>query len=259
MFKKLLILSFVIVATVFAVEKVSAVESSSEVTFENTSDLCHDDRDNDGDDDADENDEDCTDFFVVASTPISENTSELCHDGNDNDGDDDADENDEDCTDFFNSEEVVEETSNNNGSSGGSRRSGGRNNSSSNSSSNVPTTPAVLGASTGPNGEMLTCAPYLVTFMRIGQANNVEEVKKLQSFLNETVGSNLPINGNFGPQTHAAVMALHAKHADQILRPWDTAGLSVNLQPTGYAYKMTQWFINSSMCKGTTIPKPALN
>ncbi len=155
--------------------------------------------------------------------------------------------------------EVVEETSNNTGgSTSGSRRSGGGSSRTTTTVTNVPTDPAVLGASTGPNGEMLSCAPYLVTFMRAGQTNNVEEVKKLQTFLNEFNGAKLPVTGFFGPMTHTAVKNLQAKYSNDILKPWDTAGLSTNLQPTGYAYKMTQWFVNTHKCPSSNIPAPVL-
>lgn len=144
---------------------------------------------------------------------------------------------------------VVEESSSNNGGgSHGSRKK----------KKTVPTTPTVLGASVGPNGEMLSCAPYLTTFMKIGNANNVEEVKKLQTFLNEFNGANLPITGFFGPMTFQAVKNLQAKYSNDILKPWDLAGLSVNLQPTGYAFKMTQWFVNTHKCPDVKTPAPVL-
>lgn len=148
-----------------------------------------------------------------------------------------------------------EETSNNS-----SNGNGGRRRSNNNSSSNVPSEPTVLGASTGPNGATLSCAPYMVGFAGLGKTNDVEEVKKLQSFLNEFMGESLPVTGFFGPLTDAAVKRLQAKFAAEILKPWDTAGLSVDLQPTGYAYIMTRWFVNTQVCKqfGTVIPVPNL-
>ncbi len=148
--------------------------------------------------------------------------------------------------------EVTEETSSGSRSSGSRGRGG-------NGGSSLPSTPAVLGATTGPNGETLMCAPYLTTFMKIGKVNDVTEVKKLQTFLNEFNNANLPVTGFFGPMTHKAVIDLQAKYANEILKPWDIAGVTVNLQPTGYAYKMTQWFVNSKKCPEAQTALPVLN
>lgn len=147
--------------------------------------------------------------------------------------------------------EVTEETTSR--SSSGSRGRGG------NGGSSLPSTPAVLGATTGPNGETLMCAPYLTTFMKIGKVNDVTEVKKLQTFLNEFNNANLPVTGFFGTLTDKAVKDLQAKYSNEILKPWDNAGVTTNLQPTGYAYKMTQWFINSHKCPEAKTALPVLN
>lgn len=144
-----------------------------------------------------------------------------------------------------------ESSNNNGGSRSGSRRSSG-------GGSSVPSGAAVLGASTGPNGETLSCAPYLTTYMRIGQTNDVEEVKKLQTFLNEFNGEKLPVTGFFGELTYWAVRRLQAKYTNEILQPWVDAGLVEQLNPTGYAYKMTQWFINTHKCPDANIPQPEL-
>jgi hypothetical protein len=153
------------------------------------------------------------------------------------------------------SEEVVEEEpTNNGGSTSGSRARGGNG-----GSSNVPTTPSVLGATTGPNGETLACAPYLTTFMKMGMKNDVTEVKKLQTFLNEFNNAGLPVTGNFLELTDKAVRDLQAKYASNILTPWDKAGITTNLQPTGYVYKMTQWFVNSKKCPEAQTALPVLN
>ena len=151
-----------------------------------------------------------------------------------------------------------EESSNTSSNGGGGRRRSRSNDSSSTSA--LPSEPTVLGASTGPNGATLSCAPYMIGFAGLGKVNDEAEVKKLQSFLNEFMGESLPVTGVFGPMTHAAVMRLQAKYSAEILKPWDTAGLSVNLQPTGYAYIMTRWFVNTQVCKlyGTVIPLPDL-
>ncbi len=58
-----------------------------------------------------------------------------------------------------------------------------------------------------------TCSPYFVKYMRIARANDRAEVKKLQSFLTTYEGANLPVNGNFGSLTDAAVKKFQAKYS----------------------------------------------
>lgn len=143
--------------------------------------------------------------------------------------------------------------------------------------SNGSNGPFVLGASTGP-GEVLgaststpesnsndqgavqgasttayscTDGAYITAFMRMGQANDVEEVKKLQTFLNNQVQAGLTVSGIFDLDTENAVKAFQASNPIQILEPW---GIT---DPTGYVYKTTLRWINSTAC-GVTLPMPAL-
>ncbi len=115
----------------------------------------------------------------------------------------------------------------------------------------------VLGASTGPDGEGLTCPAFITSFLIPGKANNQADVVRLQVFLNNHESAGLKITGNYDAATIAAVNALQAKYADKILAPWVAKGLLPSLTPTGNVGKMTQWFINVAIC-GMTTPAPEL-
>ncbi len=109
----------------------------------------------------------------------------------------------------------------------------------------------VLGASTTtlPAG----CTALINSYMRMGKkGNDPAEVKKLQKFLNEQVGSNLPITGFFGPLTDAAVRKFQSAHTSDVLTPW---GIDVS---TGFVYQTTQRWINLMHCKTLSIPVPVL-
>ena len=88
------------------------------------------------------------------------------------------------------------------------------------------------------------CTPLITQTMRPGLGNNPEEVKKLQTFLNQQAAANLPTTGFFGPMTTLAVKQLQARYASEILAP---VGLSV---PSGLVLTMTMNKINSLACGG---------
>lgn len=102
----------------------------------------------------------------------------------------------------------------------------------------------VLGAFTGDSSTGGSCGMYLNSYMRIGANNNVDDVMKLQAFLNEQ-GYPMPVNGVFGATTEAAVKAFQKTHAAEILAPW---GIT---DPTGYVYKMTRYVMNNMVCPGS--------
>lgn len=110
--------------------------------------------------------------------------------------------------------------------------------------STATTTPPVVGPS---------CSALLATYMGVHHSNDVAEVKKLQAFLNVTLGMHIPITGSFGPMTLAGVNAFQTKYTAQTLTPW---GLTA---PTGYVYKSTQRWINLTYCPTLNIPMPILN
>jgi|GEM_PF-5814224 len=106
----------------------------------------------------------------------------------------------------------------------------------------------VLGASTDAEGDFCT-DPYITTNLAFGWANSVEQVTRLQSFLNRTIGAGLPVTGFFGELTRQAVMNFQTKYASDILAPW---GIS---NATGMVYHTTKKKINELVCDGqTTFP-----
>jgi hypothetical protein len=113
---------------------------------------------------------------------------------------------------------------------------------------------SVLGASTSTvSGDSAMCKDILISdYMRRGRANNPEQVRLLQTFLNGEMSSNLPVTGFFGLLTENAVKAFQTKYAADILTPW---GLT---QPTGFVYKTTLRRINLIHCAALSIPMPDL-
>lgn len=128
-------------------------------------------------------------------------------------------------------------------------------------------TGSVLGASTEntttenkTEGKVLgdtTCTPYLTSFMKFGEKNDKEQVKLLQTFLNENLGLSLKIDGIYGISTKNAVIKFQEKYKADILDPWIPFGLT-NGKGTGAVYKTTLWKINALKCEGIELPKPQL-
>ncbi len=96
------------------------------------------------------------------------------------------------------------------------------------------------------------CDYYLTEYIRYGTENNPEEVKKLQTFLNEYEGEQIPVTGFYGEITLGAVNRLQKKYTEEILAPW---GIT---EPTGYVYITTQRLINNKKCDGVVLPIPKL-
>lgn len=116
----------------------------------------------------------------------------------------------------------------------------------------------VLGTSTGAVlGTTTSCGLYLTDYLRIGRANNMSQVIKLQTFLNSHLGLKLPVSGFFGPLTDAAVRKFQAQYAVDVLEPWVPLGLGAR-ETTGYVYKTTQRKINLIMCSELILPLPML-
>ena len=100
----------------------------------------------------------------------------------------------------------------------------------------------VAGASTG-------CNPYLLKYIKLGADNDPEEVKKLESFLNEYLGVNLPINGIYEEADYNAVKQFQLLLKDDVLAPWVAVGCLPTIDtPTGYVYRTTKWTINNFFC-----------
>lgn len=102
-----------------------------------------------------------------------------------------------------------------------------------------------------------SCGVYLRDYLRMGAQNDPDQVKKLQAFLNDTIDSDLEIDGIFGVKTEVAVRQLQMKYRDEILKPWEDAGFG-DLAPTGYVYITTRHFINVSKCKDLDVVRPPL-
>jgi hypothetical protein len=274
----------VVFAVMVVVLGIGQIAFADEVVFtaEDNAEVCHDLVDNDGDEATDEADADCAAFFVPEVIEIPgctdpeainfdpeanrfdescryeeapeftlENTDEVCHDLVDNDGDETTDEADVDCASFFVPEAATSTATTTESDNSSRRRSSSRSTDSSNNSQGE-----VLGASTD---NMCDALPYITSYLRMGQNNNVEDVKKLQIFLNDHMNLNIPVTGFFGPLTHAGVNAFQIKYKEDILQPWIDIRQHENVNtPTGYVYKTTLWKIHSLMCSQATLPKPEL-
>jgi uncharacterized repeat protein (TIGR01451 family) len=120
----------------------------------------------------------------------------------------------------------------------------------------------VLGTSTS-TGQVLgasACGLYLDQYIHPirKNLNNPDDVKKLQTFLNQTVGANLPITGYYGPLTIAAVDQFQVKYHTEMLFPWVPLGLPNEFTSTGYVYQTTWRWINLIMCPSLNLPMPIL-
>ncbi len=123
----------------------------------------------------------------------------------------------------------------------------------------IPSTPApapvgqVLGATT-------SCEPYLTDFLKKGTKNNKDQVKKLQTFLNDylKLSPALPVNGIFGPQTFKAVVKFQQQETDLVLKPWVGITLKDSKKGTGWVFKTTKTRINNIMCPDLNLAIPPL-
>lgn len=98
--------------------------------------------------------------------------------------------------------------------------------------------------------ETVICESPLTSYLRRGYDNDVTQVKILQSFLNDNLGTSLKVDGIFGEQTELAVKQFQAKYANDTLTPWggDTT-------PTGIVYITTLHKINELRCPGGSQPE----
>lgn len=101
---------------------------------------------------------------------------------------------------------------------------------------------------------------YLRDYLRAEQANDPEQVKLLQLFLNEEMGANIPVTGVFGLMTKKWVKEFQKKYHAEILQPWMDAGYNVRAlrDGTGYVFKTTRRHINLMKCNALNIPMPPL-
>ena len=112
---------------------------------------------------------------------------------------------------------------------------------------------SVLGASS-------SCSLYIAENLKYGENNNPNEVIKLQAFLNEYLGADLPLNGIFGLGTLNAVKKFQLQFKDEILSPWIKIGwIKTEHEATGWVYKTTRRKINNLICPELQLPQPELN
>lgn len=95
------------------------------------------------------------------------------------------------------------------------------------------------------------CTPYISSLIpiKLGLANDVSNVKKLQTFLNTYEGATLVVDGVYKQVDVDAVKKFQTKYRTQILSPW---GITI---PTGYVFKTTLAKINAVVC-GSTLHCP---
>jgi uncharacterized repeat protein (TIGR01451 family) len=120
---------------------------------------------------------------------------------------------------------------------------------------------AVLGASLPNTGQVLgasTCGLYLSQYIHPirKDMNDPAQVEKLQLFLNQELGTTLPITGYYGPLTIAAVNQFQVKYHTEDLLPWVPLGLQSEFTPTNYVYQTTWRWINLIMCPSLNLPAP---
>jgi hypothetical protein len=109
-----------------------------------------------------------------------------------------------------------------------------------------------LGLGITPAGQVLgiangVCEPYITEYLRFGKTNTESEVSKLQVFLNNHLGLNMPVSGFFNQATEQGVRDFQQKYRSEVLTPW---GLN---QDSGYVYYTTQKKINEIVCEGRSV------
>jgi hypothetical protein len=103
-------------------------------------------------------------------------------------------------------------------------------------------------------GEVLgeqACSAYLTEYIHIRKKNNPEEVVKLKLFLNEYMGVDLVINGDYDSYAFEAVLNFQKKEYEEVLAPWGIKNA------TGYVYKTTLRRINMLKCPELALPIPS--
>jgi hypothetical protein len=88
-----------------------------------------------------------------------------------------------------------------------------------------------------------SCPLISSMMLKKGGPNDSAEVTKLQTFLKNSEGLNVTVNGMFDDATEAAVIAFQNKYAESILYPWGGSKAS------GVVYITTLKKINELACK----------
>ncbi len=118
----------------------------------------------------------------------------------------------------------------------------------------------VLGASTEAevDAALAMCEEYIHSFIKFGQKNSAGDVIRLQTFLNQYLGTKLIPSGTYDKATFDAVKKFQVETKAEVLLPWkDTPG-GINEGGTGYVYKTTKRMINMIKCPALNIAMPEL-
>ncbi len=157
-----------------------------------------------------------------------------CRDSYDNDLDGLTDANDPDCADSEDNDESAP------AATGGGGGGGGGGGYLSTATTTASSTGSVLGSATTTPA---SCDAYLTAFIKQGNKNDEEQVKRLQYVLKNFESAAVDENGVYDMATLAAVHAFQTKYASEILAPWNIA------KSTGYVYLTTRKKLNEIYCK----------
>jgi len=163
-----------------------------------------------------------------------------CSNGSDDDGDGLTDSADPGCSDPSDNDES-NSTGGGSPSTGSGSSSGGGGGGGGGKSKTSTSTGLVLGFSTTTE----SCDRYLTEFIREGNDNDTDQVKRLQRFLRDFEGAQVQETGIYDKVTLAAVHTFQTKYAADILAPW---GIE---ESTGYVYLTTRKKVNEIFCRFT--------
>ncbi len=86
------------------------------------------------------------------------------------------------------------------------------------------------------------CEDILTQAISLWGANDEEQVKNLENFLNRTQWESLDVDGRYSQDDFDAVKRFQEKYRQDILDPWDITS------PTGYVYTTTIKKVNEVNC-----------
>ena len=99
------------------------------------------------------------------------------------------------------------------------------------------------------NGQPISCEPAITDSLRLGWKNPEEQVRLLETFLNETEGETLEVDGFYGQDNADAVSRFQVKYAEDILAPY---GIT---EPSGFFHTETLEKFNELHC-AQNVPAP---
>lgn len=165
-------------------------------------------------------------------------TDAACEDGLDNDNDGHVDMSDPGCTDANDNDETDTTGGGGGGGDGGSGGSDGGGSGAGGGGGG-----GGGGSVAGNATSTIACDKYLTEFIKFGNKNNPEQVKRLQYVLKTYEGASVEENGEYDQATLSAVHAFQTKYWDTILAPWNIKA------STGFVYLTTRKKVNEIYCK----------